>query len=194
VFSATTRVDGYGVRPYFFNPVLAACQLVHVAADEASAPALWDAEEDMRLFAPELAAPGGGPLPADKRRRWCDTPANLADRFITPEHVFTLHIYQHLINFSDYKLSVAGLTLDILPVLNGQPLQLTLKDVSSGGYAFSMLVWHERIVRAAHGGGQEGEEEGDEQQQRDDGAQQGGGGGMAGRLGRARDTLKNYFK
>jgi hypothetical protein len=38
------------------------------------------------------------------------------------------------------------LNLDLAPLLHRSPLQLTCKDVGSGSYAFSLLVWHERAL------------------------------------------------
>lgn len=60
VFSNSTQVDAYATLPYFMNPLLAACQLVNVSAP-GSAPAMVDAQEDMRLFSPALA---------DKNSEW----------------------------------------------------------------------------------------------------------------------------
>jgi hypothetical protein len=53
VFSSSTQVDITAQLPYFMNPVLAACQIVN-ASLPGSEPALAEAQEDMRLFAPEL--------------------------------------------------------------------------------------------------------------------------------------------
>lgn len=89
----------------------------------------------------------GDPLPADKRRKWCDIPKNLAGKQFVPDHVYTFHIWQHLIDFSTYSLSVGGfVNLDLTHALNCQPLQLTCKDTHSNEYMFSMLVWHERLL------------------------------------------------
>lgn len=54
VFSNSTQVDVSAPLPYFMNPVLAACQLVNIAKD-GEQPDIWSAQEDMRLFSPELA-------------------------------------------------------------------------------------------------------------------------------------------
>lgn len=54
------QVDAYAPLPYFMNPLLAACQLVNVAKP-GQAPPLAEAQEDMRLFSPELA---------DKHSEW----------------------------------------------------------------------------------------------------------------------------
>ncbi len=55
---------------------------------------------------------------------------------------------QHLLDFSTYKLSIAGLiSVDLCPVLMAQPLQLMVRDWSSGHYAWSVLIWHERLIK-----------------------------------------------
>lgn len=89
----------------------------------------------------------GDPLPSDRRRKWCDTPKNLVGKQFSPDYVYTFHIWQHLIDFSTYSLSVGGfVNLDLTHALNCQPLQLTCKDTHSEEYMFSMLVWHERLL------------------------------------------------
>lgn len=78
-----------------------------------------------------LAAPAqtGEPLCPAKRRKWCDVPKNLDGLTLSPDHVYTFHIWQHLIDFSTYKLSVGNfMNIDLAAVLNGQPLQLTVFD------------------------------------------------------------------
>ena len=104
--------------------------MVHVAEPGQEPADLWAAEEDLRLFAPELVDKHGRPLTAERRRKWCDAPRNLEGKRFSTEHVYTLHIWQHLIDFSAYKLSVGGLVnLDLAAALNAQPLQLTCKDM-----------------------------------------------------------------
>ncbi|KAI8472123.1 MAG: hypothetical protein J3K34DRAFT_217390, partial [Monoraphidium minutum] len=147
VFSSSAHVDIYGRLPYFMNPVLAACQLVNVSRDEDAPKDMWAAQEDLRMFAPELVDKHGKPMSADKRRKWCDVPANIAGRKFTPDVTYTIHIWQHLIDFSSYKLSVGGfVNLDLTAALNAQPLQLTCKDFKNDQYLFSMLVWHEKLI------------------------------------------------
>ncbi len=69
-------------------------------------------------------------MPGEKRRKWCDQPKNLAGLKFTPEHTVTLHIWQHVIDFSNYKLNLGGvLNVDIAPSLCSQPLQLTVKNI-----------------------------------------------------------------
>ncbi|KAI8468504.1 MAG: hypothetical protein J3K34DRAFT_522883 [Monoraphidium minutum] len=145
VFSSSAHVDVYAKLPYFMNPVLAACQLVNVSRDEDAPADMWAAQEDMRLFCGDVADKHGNP--PERRRKWCDNPKHLEGRKLSPDHTYTFHIWQHLIDFSSYKLSVGGLVnIDLAAALNAQPLQLTCKDVKEGQYLFSCLVWHERLL------------------------------------------------
>ena len=117
-------------------------QTVNVAEPGQEPQDLWAAKEDMRLFAPELADKHGNALPAERRRRWCDAPRNLEGRAFSPDHVYTLHIWQHLIDFSSYKLSVGGfVNLDLAAALNAQPLQLTCKDIRVRALFVCVLAW-----------------------------------------------------
>jgi hypothetical protein len=236
-FSASARVDARGAFPYFMNPVLAASQLVNVSRRGQEPEDPWEAREDLTLWAPELrelqgggGAGGGGdggagaPLSAERRRRWCDVPTNLAGRYFgkgrmcgrdgeaaagggaggggagdgggaaggenggggrdpdlgaknddgaargdddDDDLVWTFHLYQHLIDFSSYRLSVGPFAaVDLAGALDRQPLQLTLKDVDRGEYAMSFLVWHERLLypdaaaAEREGGVEEGENDG----------------------------------
>jgi hypothetical protein len=50
-------------------------------------------------------------MTADKRRKWCDVATNLEGKTFTTEHVWTIHIWQHLIDFSQYKLNLVRVLL-----------------------------------------------------------------------------------
>lgn len=61
MFSSTTRVcpsTQNGQIAGFLNPVLASCQLVHVA-EPGNEPPMWDAHEDVRLLCDELVDKNG---------------------------------------------------------------------------------------------------------------------------------------
>ncbi|GBF87353.1 hypothetical protein Rsub_00064 [Raphidocelis subcapitata] len=147
VFSNSAHVDVYAPLPYFMNPMLAACQTANACRDEDAQEDMWAVQEDMRLVAPGLADKSGAPLSSDKRRKWCDNPKNLEGCKFVPGLTYTLHIWQHLIDFSSYKLNLGGiLNLDLAHALAAQPLQLTCKDIKSDVYLFSALVWHERLI------------------------------------------------
>lgn len=84
----------------------------------------------MRLWCPELTARGGGAATPDKRRRFFDTPSNLAGRVMGSEYVWTLHLHQSLIDFATYKLRLPGVpvSIDLVSLLDTQPLQIMAKD------------------------------------------------------------------
>lgn len=89
----------------------------------------------------------GAPLSPEKRRKWCDVPKNLQGLKFSPDYVYTFYIWQHIVDFSTYKLSMGGfVNLDLSHTLNCQPLQITCKDTHADEYMFSMLVWHERLL------------------------------------------------
>lgn len=48
------------------------------------------------MISPALADADGNPVSSDKRRRWCDEPANIKDIWISTDQVFTLQLWQHV--------------------------------------------------------------------------------------------------
>ncbi|KAI8475377.1 MAG: hypothetical protein J3K34DRAFT_404728 [Monoraphidium minutum] len=144
-FSSTTRVEVDGTPRYFMNPVLAACQLVNVSLP-GQEPGLHDAKEDCRIMLPRAVDSQSKPLASEKRRKWCDVPANMEGAVFDPQYVYTFHFWQHYADFGDYRLSLGWLNVDLSVFMNRFPLQLTVKDVGSGKYAISVLVWHERLL------------------------------------------------
>ncbi|KAI8474441.1 MAG: hypothetical protein J3K34DRAFT_407807 [Monoraphidium minutum] len=145
VFSKTTIVDAHGECPSFYNPIIAACQLINVAR-QGEEPDMWGAKEDARLLSPALCDGRGRPMEADKRRKWCDDPDNVEGLAFDPDLVYTFHIYQHMMDFGAYKVHIGPMAFDLTCMLSSQPLQLFVKDVDNGEYAYSALVWHERLL------------------------------------------------
>ncbi|GBF92361.1 hypothetical protein Rsub_05563 [Raphidocelis subcapitata] len=154
MFSRTTLVNAHGSEPYFLNPVMAACQLVNVS-EEGREPEIFAATEDCRrgsvgvcaLLTPALRDASGQPLPAERRRRWCDDPAHLEGLYFGTDHVYTFHVWQHLIDFSSYKAHISGfMNVDLTYILLSQPVGVMVKDVDRGDYAYSLLAWHERLL------------------------------------------------
>jgi hypothetical protein len=62
---------------------------------------LYAAEEDCRLLHPTLVGADGAPWPADKRRKWCDVPANVADLELQPGLVYTFGFWQHFFSLGE---------------------------------------------------------------------------------------------
>lgn len=149
MFSSTTRVcpsTSNGQIAGFLNPVLASCQLVHVARP-GEEPDMWEAQEDMRLLSPALADKDGNPMPAEKRRRWFDNPANAASVTLGKDYVITWHIWQHWCNISTYRLQLGSLlSIDLCQFSEGQPMQIMAKDQKTGEYSVNLLLWHKRLL------------------------------------------------
>ncbi|KIZ01954.1 hypothetical protein MNEG_6006 [Monoraphidium neglectum] len=148
VFASVNEVFVQEGEPMHFRfPVLAAAQLVNVAP-RGQEPPLLEAQEDVRLFCPQLAASDGAPAPAAARRRLFDAPGGLAGVTMSPDHVWTIHLHQSLIDFSTYKLGLAGVPfgIDLVSLLDRQPLQIMAKDGGSGDYVFNVLVWNKRLL------------------------------------------------
>ena len=91
---------------------------------------------------------------AEKRRKFCDNPANIEDLWWEPGYVYTYHVYQHLIDFSTFKLNVGGFFgLDIAFALNGQPLQVTIRDLNVSCRGHGNHGWGDTRGRGAGEGG-----------------------------------------
>uniref|UniRef100_A0A383W1Y2 Domain of unknown function at the cortex 1 domain-containing protein n=1 Tax=Tetradesmus obliquus TaxID=3088 RepID=A0A383W1Y2_TETOB len=149
MFSSTTRVcpsTSNGQVAGFLNPVLASCQLVNVSKP-GQEPDMWEAEEDMRLLSDALTDKNGNPMPAEKRRRWFDSPANAGSVLISKDYVYTWHVWQHWCNISTYRLQLNSLlSFDLCQFSEGQPMQIMAKDQSTGEYSINLLLWHKRLL------------------------------------------------
>ncbi|KAF8062072.1 hypothetical protein HT031_004332 [Scenedesmus sp. PABB004] len=149
MFSSTTRVcasTAHGQVAGFLNPVMASCQLVN-AARPGEEPPIWEATEDLRLLCPSLVDKHGNPMPAEKRRRWFDVPANAASVEMGPDLVFTWHAWQHWCCISSYRLELSRLlSFDLCMFSEGQPMQLMGKDTATGEYSINLLLWHKHLL------------------------------------------------
>jgi len=47
-------------------------------------------------MSPELADATGAPMSAERRRKWCDEPANVDGLTYDPDLVYTFHMWQHV--------------------------------------------------------------------------------------------------
>ncbi|GBF99476.1 hypothetical protein Rsub_12144 [Raphidocelis subcapitata] len=151
VFAHTTDVFVEEGKPMHYHfPVLAAAQLINVSRP-GEEPDLLAAAEDMTLWDAALSGRGGAPLPSDKRRAFFDKPSHLAGREIGTDLVWTMHITQSLIDFSTYKLGLPGVPvhIDLVPVLDAQPLQIMAKTGKTGDYVFNVLMWNDRLLHSA---------------------------------------------
>ncbi|KIY93047.1 hypothetical protein MNEG_14917 [Monoraphidium neglectum] len=51
-----------------------------------------------------------------------------------------------MMDFGTYRAHLGFMAIDLCLVVSSQPLQLFIKDVDTGDYGYSALVWHERLL------------------------------------------------
>jgi hypothetical protein len=72
-------------------------------------------------------------MPAEKRRRWFDSPANAAKVVLSKDYVYTWHIWQHWCNVSTYRLQLSSFFgVDLCHFSEGQPMQIMAKNSKVG--------------------------------------------------------------
>jgi hypothetical protein len=81
-------------------------------------------------------------MPAEKRRRWFDNPANAGSVVLRKDYVYTWHVWQHWCNISTYRLQLNSLlSFDLCQFSEGQPMQIMAKDQSvSGGRIYNFVL------------------------------------------------------
>lgn len=127
-------------------PVIAGAQCLHVAEDEASAPHLTAPPvEDCRLLDPSLVQSDGTPASSATRKAFFSRRAHRSGRVFSPDHVYTIYLYQHLVDLSQYKLHMVG-TFDLTSHLDGQPLRFMMTNEATGECCFSFDIWHEKLL------------------------------------------------
>eukprot|EP00775_Hariotina_reticulata_P011814 gene11814-11958_t len=139
-------LNAAGPQPFILAPLIAAAQVVNVALP-GSQPSLLEAEEDMTLADGSLVGSTGGPLPASRRRAFFGSKANMAGRSFDTHNVWTFHLYDQSMDYATFRLVFPLFKLDLVQVLAGQPLQLMVKEVSSGGLMMKFEVWHKRMLQ-----------------------------------------------
>ncbi|KAI8474339.1 MAG: hypothetical protein J3K34DRAFT_518288 [Monoraphidium minutum] len=141
---STLQMQLRGDSPHVTGPLCAAVQMLNVSRPGAE-PDLVAAQEDTRLLlGPELK---GEPMPSNKRRSYFKRAGHRAGREFTPDHVITLHCYDHSFNYHTFRMSVPPcFQLDMVKVLDGQPMDISLRDRRSGEWAFRFEVWHRRAL------------------------------------------------
>ncbi len=81
-----------------------------------------DIKEDMSLWEPALK----GKSAAARTKHFASSKHRASHTFDT-EHVWTFHIWQQFIDFSDYELSLGLTSYDLPQHLDGQPMQVRLQ-------------------------------------------------------------------
>lgn len=129
-------------KPFLQVPVMSLAQKV-VVSESGDEPQLEDRpEEGADLYNAILDDIGG-----ENSWDFKESPLRKEKVFDT-EHVWTFHIHQHIVDMSTFTLHVLR-RFDITHYLNGQPLQSMIKDRSTGEYAVSFEVWHEKLLENA---------------------------------------------
>ena len=142
-----------GDAPRVAGPLAAAVQMLNVSPAGAPPPDLIGAQEDTRLlFAPgDPLRDAAAPLPAARRRAFFRSAANRAGRAFEPGTVITFHTYDHAVSFADCRMAVPPcFSVDVVRVLDAQPIDLAVRDRASGEWAARFQVWHRRMLPAAH--------------------------------------------
>jgi Protein of unknown function (DUF1769) len=140
------RLNPTGSSPSILAPFIAAAQAVHVAKPGCEPPLLEAGEDMTALGDATLCSPGGGPLSPAKRRALFAGHAARAGRVYDTEHVWTFQAYDQSMDYASFMLPVPLLRLDLVHVLDGQPMQLLLKDASRNMNVMCMEVWHRRML------------------------------------------------
>lgn len=135
-------------KPFFLMPVVAGANAIHVARPGQEPPMAAAPQEDMRLVDPALVQADGSPVPVSQRRAFFSSLENRAGRTFSRAYVWTFYVYQHLVDVSRYELDVLY-RFNLCRHLDGQPLQLMMKDRVSGAFLFRFLMWHEGLLPAA---------------------------------------------
>jgi hypothetical protein len=74
-----------------------ACARACTSATATTAPtAIATPTAAARLIHPALVDEDGGPLPAERRRKWADEPANIEGLHFDTDLVYTIHAWQHV--------------------------------------------------------------------------------------------------
>eukprot|EP00878_Enallax_costatus_P021030 GHUV01022248.1.p1 GENE.GHUV01022248.1~~GHUV01022248.1.p1 ORF type:complete len:346 (+),score=89.52 GHUV01022248.1:158-1195(+) len=134
-FSSTCKVKTQGEGVGFMNPLLAMCQTINVSKSGQQPDPTGPVEEDMTLCCCNgLVDKKGEPLSGSARQKYFDNLKNLSTLEFDADHIYTFVILQSFLDLQQYKLSLGGLlNMDLSQILNGQPLQMLLKNVRVSG-------------------------------------------------------------
>lgn len=131
--------------PHMLMPVAAGCSEMCASRPGQEPDPAAPPREDLRLWDAGLSLPDGSPLPAAKRKAHFSRAGNRAGRCFPTDLVFTFYFYQHVVDASAYELNVLY-RFDLCKYLCGQPLQLMMKDRSTGEYLYCFHMWHKRLM------------------------------------------------
>eukprot|EP00878_Enallax_costatus_P023186 GHUV01024650.1.p2 GENE.GHUV01024650.1~~GHUV01024650.1.p2 ORF type:complete len:334 (+),score=107.30 GHUV01024650.1:4074-5075(+) len=140
------QLNPVGDKPHILAPLITAAQIVNVSLP-GQQPDLLTAEEDMTSHDSCLVSGwAGNPMSAARRRSYFANKGNRQGRFYDTEHVWTFQLYDQSLDYSTFALPIPLFKLDLVQVLDGQPMQLMLQDTSSGTDMMRFEVWHKRML------------------------------------------------
>ncbi|KAI8471471.1 MAG: hypothetical protein J3K34DRAFT_233293 [Monoraphidium minutum] len=137
-FGASLQLQLRGDSPCVTGTLCGAVQMLNVSRP-GEEPDLVAAQEDTRLLlGPE---PKGPPMAAPRRKAYFRKAAHRAGREFTPDHVITLHCYDHSFNYNNFRMAVPPcFHLDMVKVLDAQPVCIQLQDRRTGDTVFRFEV------------------------------------------------------
>jgi len=92
---------------------------------------------------------------SSKRRKYLSRYANSSKHTVNPEHVYTIELYDHAICFGSYYQHAVGLKIDMVAILNGQPLSVAM-FTRDERMMYKFPLWHERLCKDMESESQEG--------------------------------------
>jgi len=96
------------------------------------------------LTASAHPAPAGAPWSAAQRRAHFRRPGASGGLAVGPGAVYTLHFWAAHVDFAGWRLAFFP-WLDLRALLSGSPVQLALREMSTGQHAMCVEVWHRRL-------------------------------------------------
>ncbi|KAF6248268.1 hypothetical protein COO60DRAFT_1707179 [Scenedesmus sp. NREL 46B-D3] len=140
------QLDTSGSCPHILAPLIAAAQVVNVS-EPGQEPGMLEAKEDITAFDASLVGSWSGKaLPGSRRRALFGGKAARQGRCFDTEHVWTFQVYDAVCDYASFRLPIPFFKVDLVQVLDGQPMQLLLKDTSSGLNMLKLEVWHRRML------------------------------------------------
>ncbi|KAI3431262.1 hypothetical protein D9Q98_004324 [Chlorella vulgaris] len=141
---------GPASAPFMLMPVAAGCSEMVASLPGQEPSAAAPPSEDLRLWDPSLVLPNGAPLPAAQRKSHFSKAGNREGRCFPTDLVFTFYFYQHVVDVGGgYELDVGLHRFSLSRYLAGQPLQLMMRDRSSGQYLYCLHLWHQCLLKGA---------------------------------------------
>lgn len=89
----------------------------------------------------------GEPASVTQRRKFFQSAKQREYRRYTTDHVWTFHLWQEFLDYSSYVLSLYS-TYDLIQHLDGQPLQVMIKDTATDKYMVDLEAWHINLVKS----------------------------------------------